>query len=114
MRGQMRAQLYSLPKAEASFIEPMECLSVSKLPEGDRWFWEVKLDGLLAACNIPENGNVPWRKLDLPNDSEKRRMDTEFRGRARFLVDESMGKEVAEILQHNGYKTKYVAELGLA
>src|SRR5207244_1277464 len=24
-------------QAEASFIEPMECLSVSKLPEGVRW-----------------------------------------------------------------------------
>jgi predicted nuclease of predicted toxin-antitoxin system len=71
-------------------------------------------EALLAACDMPENGNVPWRKLDLPNDSEKRRMDAEFRGWARFLVDESMGKEVAEILQSNGYNTKYVAEIGLA
>jgi len=23
----------------------MECLSVSKLPESDKWIWEVKLDG---------------------------------------------------------------------
>ena len=29
----MRARLDSLPRTEASFIEPMECLSVSKLPE---------------------------------------------------------------------------------
>jgi predicted nuclease of predicted toxin-antitoxin system len=40
-------------------------------------------------------------------------MDAEFRGRARFLVDESMGSEVAEILRSNGYNTKYVAEMGL-
>src|SRR5207302_7451736 len=32
----------------ASFIEPMECLSVSKLPEGATWIWEIKLDGYRA------------------------------------------------------------------
>src|SRR5882762_3059188 len=26
----------------------MECLSVSKLPEGSNWVWEVKLDGYRA------------------------------------------------------------------
>ena len=31
MQREMRARLESLPKTEASFIEPMECLSVSKL-----------------------------------------------------------------------------------
>ena len=44
----MRAHLDSLPRTEASFIEPMECLSVSKLPEGSNWVWEVKLDGYRA------------------------------------------------------------------
>jgi DNA ligase D-like protein (predicted ligase) len=33
---------------EASFVEPMECLSVSKLPEGPQWVWEIKLDGYRA------------------------------------------------------------------
>jgi hypothetical protein len=33
--------LGSLPKIEASFVEPMECLSVSKLPEGLQWVWEI-------------------------------------------------------------------------
>jgi len=45
---EMRARLDSLPKTEASFIEPMECLSVSKLPEGHEWLWEIKLDGYRA------------------------------------------------------------------
>lgn len=27
-------------KIEASFVEPMECLSVSKLPEGTQWVWK--------------------------------------------------------------------------
>jgi bifunctional non-homologous end joining protein LigD len=45
---EMRARLESLPKTEASFIEPMDCLSVSKLPEGLEWIWEIKLDGYRA------------------------------------------------------------------
>src|SRR5437762_7964669 len=48
MEKEIRARLDSLPKAEASFVEPMECLSVSKLPEGLEWLWEIKLDGYRA------------------------------------------------------------------
>jgi DNA ligase D-like protein (predicted ligase) len=48
MQNENRARLDSLPRTEASFVEPMECLSVSKLPEGDQWIWEVKLDGYRA------------------------------------------------------------------
>src|SRR5260370_29959225 len=48
MQREMRARLESLPKTEASFVEPMECLSVSKLPEGLEWLWEIKLDGYRA------------------------------------------------------------------
>ena len=29
----------------ARFIEPMECLPVEKIPEGDLWTYELKLDG---------------------------------------------------------------------
>jgi ATP-dependent DNA ligase len=45
MQRKMQARLASLPRTEASFIEPVECLSVSKLPEGATWIWEIKLDG---------------------------------------------------------------------
>src|SRR5437016_4428401 len=48
MQTRIRAHLDSLPRTEASFIEPMECLSVSKLPEDPSWLWEVKLDGYRA------------------------------------------------------------------
>src|SRR5467141_1744905 len=48
MQKEIRARLDSLPKTEASFVEPMECLSVSKLPEGLEWRWEIKLDGYRA------------------------------------------------------------------
>ncbi len=48
MQQKIQARLASLPRTEASFIEPMECLSVSKLPEGATWIWEIKLDGYRA------------------------------------------------------------------
>ncbi len=48
MERKLRARLDSLPKTGASFIEPMGCLSVSKLPGGDQWIWEIKLDGYRA------------------------------------------------------------------
>src|SRR5258708_22219694 len=48
MQKEIRARLDSLPKTEASFVEPMECLSVSKLPEGLEWIWEIKFDGYRA------------------------------------------------------------------
>jgi ATP-dependent DNA ligase len=35
----------SLTVRKAAFIKPMECLSASKLPEGEQWVYEVKLDG---------------------------------------------------------------------
>ena len=45
MQKEIRARLDSLPKTEASFVEPMECLSVSKLPEGSEWLWEILCGG---------------------------------------------------------------------
>jgi DNA ligase D-like protein (predicted ligase) len=43
-------RLESLPQREAAFIEPMECLAVSKLPEGPEWLYEIKLDGYRAVA----------------------------------------------------------------
>jgi len=40
--------LIGLPKREACFIEPMECLPVTKLPDGQEWSFEIKLDGYRA------------------------------------------------------------------
>jgi ATP-dependent DNA ligase len=48
MQRKMQARLASVPRTQASFIEPMECLSVSKLPEAATWIWEIKLDGYRA------------------------------------------------------------------
>lgn len=50
MQEENRARLDSLPRREASFIEPMECLSVSRLPEDSNFLWEVKFDGYRAVA----------------------------------------------------------------
>jgi len=55
MQKEIRARLDSLPTTEASFVEPMECLSVSKLPEGLEWLWEIKLDWYRALAVKPES-----------------------------------------------------------
>jgi ATP-dependent DNA ligase len=33
---------------DPAFIEPMECLTVAKLPDAPGWVWEIKLDGYRA------------------------------------------------------------------
>jgi ATP-dependent DNA ligase len=37
-----------MPRKPGTFVGPMECLPVSKLPEGSRWLWQIKLDGYRA------------------------------------------------------------------
>lgn len=56
---------------------------------------------------------MPWKKLDLPTADEMRGMDEAYRGKARFLVDESMGAAIAKYLDEKGYNTKYVGDEGL-
>ncbi|MCU1240604.1 MAG: hypothetical protein JWO71_1330 [Candidatus Acidoferrum typicum] len=48
MCAALKRRLYSLSQVKATFVEPMECLSVSKLPAGQQWVWEIKLDGYRA------------------------------------------------------------------
>jgi len=48
--AQIDKRLESLPRVGASFVEPMECLPVAKLPEGSEWLWEIKLDGYRAVA----------------------------------------------------------------
>jgi ATP-dependent DNA ligase len=40
----------SLSVCKAAFVKPMECLSVSKLPEGKQWVYEAKLNGYRAVA----------------------------------------------------------------
>jgi ATP-dependent DNA ligase len=57
MRRKADPALESLPNKDASFIEPMECLPVQKLPEGPLWVYEVKLDGYRAIGLNSRQGN---------------------------------------------------------
>jgi ATP-dependent DNA ligase len=41
-------KLQTIKTHEAVFIEPMECLLVSTLPDGPNWIFEIKLDGYRA------------------------------------------------------------------
>src|SRR5215470_9741255 len=50
-------ELDSLPRREAGFIQPMECLAVSRLPDGSNWVYEIKLDGYRAVA-INSNGTL--------------------------------------------------------
>jgi hypothetical protein len=45
MTGGSRA---GLVKEKAHFIEPMACLAVAHLPEGEAWEYELKFDGYRA------------------------------------------------------------------
>jgi predicted nuclease of predicted toxin-antitoxin system len=54
-----------------------------------------------------------WKALDEPTAADLRDLKRQFAGRARFLVDESMGEAVAAILRERGFNAKYAAERGL-
>jgi bifunctional non-homologous end joining protein LigD len=43
-----KLKLTSLPQKPAAFIEPMDCLAVTKLPDSAHWVWEIKIDGYRA------------------------------------------------------------------
>ncbi len=47
----VRAPKYPQPR----FVEPMECQRVTKLPEGDDWWYEIKYDGyrIIAVVSGP-------------------------------------------------------------
>jgi ATP-dependent DNA ligase len=49
--------LRSLLSREAGFVEPMECLAVTKLPDGPDWVYEIKLDGYRALA-FNSNGKL--------------------------------------------------------
>ena len=50
-------KLDSLPSREAGFVDPMECLALSKLPAGWDRVYEIKLDGYRAFA-INSNGKL--------------------------------------------------------
>ncbi len=69
-------QLAQLPKRQAGFIEPMECLAVSRVPDGSEWIFEIKLDGYRA---LAVNGGS---KVNLYSRRKK-----SFNSQYPYLVD---------------------------
>jgi ATP-dependent DNA ligase len=58
------------PKASIpiAFIESMECLPVSALPEGKEWSYEIKLDGFRLEA-VKKNGETTFFSLRRVDDS---------------------------------------------
>ena len=56
---------------------------------------------------------MAWRRVPETPADEVEAFVSQFRRRARFLVDESLGAEVTEVLRDQGWNARYVAELGL-
>jgi uncharacterized protein DUF5615 len=57
---------------------------------------------------------VGWKRVELPPDKEMAEFVRDQRGKARFLVDESLGPAVAGVLRGAGWNAKFVAEVKLA
>jgi predicted nuclease of predicted toxin-antitoxin system len=53
---------------------------------------------------------MAWRPLDNPDSSE---IGADFRKKTRFLIDESLGVEVARYLREKGYNAEFVGDVGL-
>ncbi len=58
----MKRQSGNPERVSASFIKPMLCLAVEKLPEGLAWQYEVKLDGYRAVGARTKMGVELWSR----------------------------------------------------
>ena len=90
----LKKQLDSLPPRAVSFIEPMECLAVSKLHDGPQWLYEVKLDGY-RALGIKPNGSV--RLLSRRNNSFNRQYPLIVEALAELPEDTVVDGEVVAL-----------------
>jgi DNA ligase D-like protein (predicted ligase) len=92
----LKKRIDSLPPRSAAFVEPMECLAVSKLPEGSQWVFEIKLDGY-RAVGIKSNGSV--RLLSRQNNSFNRQYPLIVEALAELPQDTVVDGEVVALDQ---------------
>jgi len=64
-----KLNLTSLPQKQAAFIEPMDCLAVTKLPDSTNWVWEITIDGYRAIA--VKTGSIFTPALEIDKQSEK-------------------------------------------
>jgi len=58
---------------------------------------------------------MPWITIEQPSDRELNDfLRDRKKGIARFLVDESLGVEVANVLRSDGWNVRYIDDVGLA
>jgi predicted nuclease of predicted toxin-antitoxin system len=55
-----------------------------------------------------------WQELPTPPKQELSEVDRVFKKKARFLVDESLGEEAANLLRDLGWNVAYAADVSLA
>ena len=72
----------------------MECLAVSKLPEGSQWVFEIKLDGY-RALGIKSNGSV--RLLSRRNNSFNRQYPLVVEALAELPEDTIVDGEIVAL-----------------
>ena len=59
----MKAKDFSaLPSAKVRFVEPMYALTVQKLPQGQEWLYEMKLDGYRCLAGRDSTGVTLWSR----------------------------------------------------
>jgi DNA ligase D-like protein (predicted ligase) len=54
----------TLPSAKVRFVEPMYALAVQKLPRGQEWLYEVKLDGYRCLAGRESSGVTLWSRRE--------------------------------------------------
>jgi ATP-dependent DNA ligase len=83
------ARLHSLPERNAAFVEPMECLAVSKLPDGPQWLYEIKLDGYRALA-VVSTGVTLLSRRKRPHAANRRLLATRAGTASLALLHEGL------------------------
>jgi predicted nuclease of predicted toxin-antitoxin system len=56
---------------------------------------------------------MPWKIVPELSDEEASQIDAEIKKKARFLVDENMGIDVANVIRGEGFNTLFVEDVNL-